>query len=77
MRWFGVGHVLVHSGETLAQLRERRAQAADADEAAAREKQEQVTRQLRAKDPGAEIDVTHDQKGKYVLNKISFIRSGS
>ena len=64
--------LLVHSGEALAQLRERRAQAADADEAAAREKQEQVTRQLRVKDPGAEIDVTHEQQGKYVLNKISF-----
>ena len=33
---------------------------------------EEVMRQLRAKDPGAEVDVTHDSKGKYVLNKISF-----
>ena len=64
--------LLVHRGEALARLRERRARAADADEVAAREKQEAVVRQLRTKDPGAEVDVTHDSRGKYVLNKISF-----
>ena len=64
--------LLVHCGESLARLRERRARAADTDEAAAREKQEEVISQLRAKDPGAEVDVTHDGQGKYVLNKISF-----
>jgi len=64
--------LLAHRGESLARLRERRAQAADADEAAARKKQEEVVWQLRAKDPGAEVDVTHAKQGKYVLNKISF-----
>ena len=29
-------------------------------------------RQLRAKDPEVDVDVTHDGQGKYVLNKISF-----
>ena len=32
----------------------------------------QVLRILRSKDPGAEVDMTHDVQGKYTLNKISF-----
>ena len=64
--------LLERRGEALAQLRERRAQAASLDESAARAKQEEVMRQLRAKDPGAEVDVTHESEGKYKLNKISF-----
>ena len=63
----------VQTGEGLARLRARRAQAAGDDEAAARAKQEAVMRQLRAKDPGAEVEVTHEPgEGKYILNKISF-----
>ena len=64
--------LLVRSGEALERLRARRALAAGDDEAAALKKKEELVDQLRAKDPGAEVDVTQDGRGKYVLHKISF-----
>lgn len=64
--------LLRRSGEALERLRERRTEAADEDEAAACEKQKEITRQLRVKDPGAEVDVTHEGQGVIKINKISF-----
>ena len=64
--------LLIRSGEALARLRARRAQAADEDEVAALKKKEEIVSQFRSMDPEAEVDVTHDSRGKYVVNKISF-----
>ena len=64
--------LLVRSGDALERLRARRANTADEDEAAALRKKEEMMSQLRAKDPKAEVDVTHEGQGKYVLTKISF-----
>ena len=60
------------SGEALERLRARRALAAGDDEAAALKKKEELVDQLRAKDPKAEVDVTHEEQGKYTINKIDF-----
>ena len=35
-------------------------------------KKEELVSHFRAMDPEAEVDVTHDSRGKYVVNKISF-----
>ena len=35
-------------------------------------KKEELVDQLRAKDPKAEVDVTHEEQGKYTINKIDF-----
>ena len=64
--------LLVQSGDALERLRARRANAADEDEAAALRKKEEMMSQLRAKDPEAEVDITHKSQGNYVVNKISF-----
>ena len=64
--------LLVRSGDALERLRARRALAAGDDEAAALKKKEELVDQLRAKDPKAEVDVTHEEQGKYTINKIDF-----
>ena len=57
------GHPLCPNGEALERLRARRALAAGDDEAAALKKKEELVDQLRAKDPKAEVDVTHEEQG--------------
>ena len=71
VRRAGVGHPARAERRRARATRAARARCSD-DEAAALKKKEELVDQLRAKDPKAEVDVTHEEQGKYTINKIDF-----